>query len=71
LLVEGVAYSADGIPVEFARSYVRGDRTRYYVERLVVRSATSSSTAPVEEPGAGAGIGRLAGAGRRELRVRP
>jgi len=71
LLVEGVAYSADGIPVEFARSYVRGDRTRYYVERLVVRSSTTSSTAPVEEPGVGAGIGRLAGAGRRELRVRP
>jgi GntR family transcriptional regulator len=38
LLVEGIAYGADGVPVEFARSYVRGDRTRYYVERLVVRS---------------------------------
>src|SRR6186997_27946 len=35
LLVEGVAYSADGTPVEFARSFVRGDRTRYYVERVV------------------------------------
>jgi len=70
LLVEGVAYSADGIPVEFARSFVRGDRTRYYVERVVVRSGTTSSTAPVEEPGADAGIGRLAGAGRRELRGR-
>ncbi len=38
LLVEGVAYAADGRPVEFARSYVRGDRTRYYVERVVVRT---------------------------------
>lgn len=38
LLVEGIAYGADRVPVEFARSYVRGDRTRYYVERLVVRS---------------------------------
>jgi glyoxylase-like metal-dependent hydrolase (beta-lactamase superfamily II) len=38
LLVEGIAYGADGVPIEFARSYVRGDRTRYYVERLVVRS---------------------------------
>ncbi len=35
LLVEGVAYSAEGVPVEFARTYVRGDRTRYYVERSV------------------------------------
>jgi GntR family transcriptional regulator len=67
LLVEGVAFAADGIPVEFARSFVRGDRTRYYVERVVVRSPTAS----VEEPSAGAGIGRLAGAGRRELRGRP
>jgi hypothetical protein len=25
--------------VEFARSYVRGDRTRYYVERIVVRQS--------------------------------
>ena len=71
LLVEGIAYAADGTPVEFARSFVRGDRTRYYVERLVVRSATPSTTASVEEPSADSGIGRLAGAGRRELRVRP
>ena len=71
LLVEGVAFAADGAPVEFARSFVRGDRTRYYVERLVVRSPNPSSTAAVEEPRAGAGIGRLAGAGRRELGRRP
>jgi GntR family transcriptional regulator len=38
LLVEGVAYAADGRPIEFARSYVRADRTRYYVERVVVRA---------------------------------
>jgi len=38
LLVEGIAYAADGRPIEFARSYVRGDRTRYYVERVVVRA---------------------------------
>ncbi|MEA2621275.1 MAG: GntR family transcriptional regulator, N-acetylglucosamine utilization regulator [Chloroflexota bacterium] len=36
LLVEGIAYSAAGHPVEFGRTYVRGDRTRYYVERSVV-----------------------------------
>ncbi len=39
LLIEGTAFGADGAPVEFARSYVRGDRTRYYVERVVVRAS--------------------------------
>jgi GntR family transcriptional regulator len=38
LLVEGIAFSASGIPVEFGQTYVRGDRTRYYVERVVVRA---------------------------------
>jgi GntR family transcriptional regulator len=37
LLIEGIAFSAEGQPVEFARSYVRGDRTRYYIERVVIR----------------------------------
>ncbi len=37
LLIEGIASSVDGRPVEFGRTYVRGDRTRYYVERVVVR----------------------------------
>ena len=45
LLIEGLAFDRAGSPVEFARSYVRGDRTRYYVERIVVRSAASSETA--------------------------
>jgi GntR family transcriptional regulator len=39
LLIEGIAFGSDGKPVEFARSFVRGDRTRYYVERVVVRSS--------------------------------
>jgi len=39
LLVEGVAFADDGRPIEYARTYVRGDRTRYYVERVVVRSS--------------------------------
>src|SRR6476469_9714529 len=39
LLIEGTTFGADGAPVEFARSYVRGDRTRYYVERVVVRAS--------------------------------
>ncbi|HSS35797.1 MAG TPA: GntR family transcriptional regulator, partial [Patescibacteria group bacterium] len=30
LLVEGVAYTRAGVPVEYARSYVRGDRMRYH-----------------------------------------
>jgi GntR family transcriptional regulator len=47
LQIEGIAFSAEGIPVEFARSYVRGDRTRYYIERVVVRSSWQT------EPGAG------------------
>ena len=42
LLVEGVAYEASGSPVEFARSFVAGDRTRYFVERTVMRSRGGS-----------------------------
>jgi GntR family transcriptional regulator len=38
LLIESIASTADGSPVELGRTYVRGDRTRYYVERVVVRS---------------------------------
>jgi GntR family transcriptional regulator len=37
MLVEGIAYATDGSPVEYGRTYVRGDRTRYYVERVVAR----------------------------------
>jgi GntR family transcriptional regulator len=39
LLIEGTAYGADGAPVEYALSFVRGDRTRYYVERVVERAS--------------------------------
>jgi GntR family transcriptional regulator len=38
LLVEGIAYASDGTPVEYGRTYVRGDSSRYYVERSVVRA---------------------------------
>ena len=38
LLIEGLASTADDRPVEFSRTYVRGDRTRYFIERIVVRS---------------------------------
>lgn len=37
LLVEGTAFTTDGQPVEFARSYVASDRTRYFVERVFNR----------------------------------
>ena len=37
LLIEGIASTAEGTPIEFGRTYVRGDRTRYYVERVVIR----------------------------------
>ena len=39
LLVEGTAFAQGGEPVEFARSYVAGDRTRYFVERGFSRSS--------------------------------
>ena len=51
LLVEGIAYAADGQPIEFARSYVRGDRTRYYVERVVVRTKWSDADPNVTPAG--------------------
>jgi GntR family transcriptional regulator, N-acetylglucosamine utilization regulator len=38
LLVESIASDQNDIPIEFGRSYVRGDRSRYYIERVVVRS---------------------------------
>ena len=49
LLIEGIAFSDRNIPVEFARSYVRGDRTRYYIERVVVRSSLQAEAARGDE----------------------
>jgi GntR family transcriptional regulator len=45
LLIEGIASTADGRPIEFGRTFVRGDRSRYYVERVVVRPNPLPSTA--------------------------
>jgi GntR family transcriptional regulator len=56
LLVEGIAYTSDGSAVEFARSWVRGDQTRYYVERLVNRRP--SEPAPSSDPVGAASGGR-------------
>ena len=39
LLVHGVASTTGGTPIELGRTYVRSDRTRYYVERVVGRTA--------------------------------
>lgn len=49
LLIEGIASTAAGIPVEFGRTFVRGDRTRYYVERVVVRPHWTAAAAGREE----------------------
>jgi len=46
LLVEGTAFGSEGRPVEFARSYVAGDRTRYFVERRVMRSTQPAIDRP-------------------------
>jgi hypothetical protein len=37
LLIEGIASTSEGMPIELGRTFVRGDRTRYYVERVVIR----------------------------------
>jgi GntR family transcriptional regulator len=44
LLVEGLAVAFDGSPIEFGHTYVRGDLTRYFVERVVVRAARPSGS---------------------------
>jgi GntR family transcriptional regulator len=46
LLVEGIAYASDGTPVEYGRTYVRGDHTRYYVERAVLRTPQAQLGSP-------------------------
>ena len=57
LQIDGVAYGADGAAVEAARSFVRGDRTRYYLERDVVRAHWQSTAEPRRS--AVVGFGRL------------
>jgi len=55
LQIDGVAYAADGSAVEVARSFVRGDRTRYYLERDVVRASWLAGATPVPPTAAGLG----------------
>ena len=63
LQIDGVAYGADGGAVEAARSFVRGDRTRYYLERDVVRAHWLDSTDRMRVA--------VAGVGRREPSIVP
>ena len=55
LLIEGIAFTTDDRPVEFGRTFVRGDRSRYYVEREVARPIRSH---PAEELASGGGAFR-------------
>jgi GntR family transcriptional regulator len=69
LRIDGVAFAADGTPVESARSFVRGDRTRYYLERDVVRAHWLSNAEPLRAAVAGVGRREAApGAGGEEGR---
>lgn len=49
LLIEGIASAVDDRPVEFSRTFVRGDRTRYYVERTVYRPDRMGAGDPRQE----------------------
>ena len=46
LQVEGIAYAEDGSPVEAARSFVRSDRSRYFLERAVTRDSWEDESDP-------------------------
>jgi GntR family transcriptional regulator len=54
LLIEGIAFAADGTPIEFGRTFVRGDRSRYYVEREVDRPIRSAAIEAIAVAGGGA-----------------
>jgi GntR family transcriptional regulator len=63
LLLEGIAFDADDTPVEFGRTFVRGDRTRYYIDREVLRGgARGQDASRVRERD------RVPAAGRRDDR---
>ncbi|HSL77775.1 MAG TPA: GntR family transcriptional regulator [Candidatus Limnocylindrales bacterium] len=52
LRIEGVAFDAGGVPVEYGRTFVRGDRSRYFVEREVDRPVRSAAIETVRTGGA-------------------
>jgi DNA-binding GntR family transcriptional regulator len=43
LLIESIASDDAGRPVEYGRTFVRGDRSRAYIERVVVRSPSDEA----------------------------
>jgi GntR family transcriptional regulator len=51
LLIEGIAFADDGVPVEFGRTFVRGDRSRYFVEREVDRPGQPTAVVSALEIG--------------------
>src|SRR6476661_77070 len=51
LLIEGIASTIEGTPIELGRTFVRGDRTRYYVERVVIRPRWTRPDGDEEEAG--------------------
>jgi GntR family transcriptional regulator len=53
LLIEGIAFGEDGAPIEFGRTFVRGDRSRYYVEREVDRPIRSTAIEATAVAGGG------------------
>jgi len=55
LLIEGIAFGADGVPVEFGRTFVRGDRSRYFVERSVDRPVGSTAVEATVRVGGASG----------------
>jgi GntR family transcriptional regulator len=66
LLVDGVSYDAAGSAVEVARSYVAGDRTRYFIERTVARASWEQRRVvaplkriPLSSPAGGVDAARL------------
>jgi GntR family transcriptional regulator len=56
LRIDGIAYAANGDAIEAARSFVRGDRTRYYLERDVIRAHWLADADRI--PAVVAGVGR-------------
>jgi GntR family transcriptional regulator len=55
LLIEGIAFDADGVPVEFGRTFVRGDRSRYFVERSVDRPVGATAVEATVRVGGASG----------------
>jgi GntR family transcriptional regulator len=55
LRIEGIAFDAGGVPVEYGRTFVRGDRSRYFVEREVDRPIRSAAIEAAVRTGGASG----------------